>query len=375
MRPERLRVCVVSAFAGTGGSESWLRSLLAATDELDVHAWLLAEGPLAGELARLGVPVTVDPVHREPAALAAAALRLRRHLAASRPEVALGNVLKAQLVLLPAALTLGVPTVLAKHDHVFDHSLAWPVARLSTRVVAAVEELGEAARRRDVVIVPPPRPGQPPLGRAAARAELADLGLALGERPVLAMVGRLVPFKAVEDAVRALARPEAGSWELAVVGADDPASPGESARLAALAGQLGVGDRVRFTGHVDAAARLLAAFDAVAVLTRPLARSDPQREGFGTAAFEAMLAGVPVIAVSGSAVARRLAGRAGLVLPPGDVDALARALQSLAAPGMRAEMGAAGRALTADHPDAGACARLLVEVLRDAAGQRRRRSR
>jgi glycosyltransferase involved in cell wall biosynthesis len=368
---ERLRVCVVTAFGGTGGSESWLRSLLAATDELEVDAVLLSDGPLAGQLRELGATVTVDPVGRSPLDLARAVLRLRQHLRRTRPDVVLGNVLKAQLVAAPAARSLRIPSVLAKHDHNYDGTLARPVALMSTRVIAAVEELAEATRRADAVIIPPPRPARPPLTRPEARALLAAGGLVLGDAPVLAMAGRLVPFKAVQDAIEALAKPEAAAWELVVLGDDDPASPGEGARLAREAVRVGVASRVRFAGHVDEVSRLLAGFDALAILTRPLSRRDPAREGFGTAAFEAMLAGVPVVAVAGSAVARRLEDRAGVVVSPGDIEAIARALGDLTDPATRVRMGTAGRELTADHPDAAACARLLVDVLRDAAAQRR----
>lgn len=371
----RLRTTVVTAFAGTGGSESWLLELLRATDELEVDVVTLGDGPLVEQLRGLGLPVVVHPVGRRPSELLSAAVWLRRHLRRRSPAVVLGNVLKAGLVVAPAARTLGIPWVLAKHDHVFDRSLAWPVGRAATRVVAAVEELAEATRRSDAVIIPPPRPSEEPLPRELARRELERVGLRLGTRPVLVMAGRLVPFKAIEDAIGALAHDGGAGWDLAVLGTDDPAAPGETERLRAVAARLGVADRVQFGGHVPRAAALLRAFDAMAVLTREVNPGDPAREGFGTAAFEAMLAGIPVIAAGGSAVARRLEGRAGVVIPAGDLDAIAGALQLLTDPLRRQQMGEAGRELTAAHPDAAACAALLVAVLRDAAAQSRRSRR
>jgi glycosyltransferase involved in cell wall biosynthesis len=137
--------------------------------------------------------------------------------------------------------------------------------------------------------------------------------------------------------------------------------------------ETGVEDRVVFAGHVPGMARWLAAFDALAVLTKPGARRAPKREGFGTAAFEAMLAGVPVIAVAGGAVARRLEGRAGIEVPPADPQAVAEALERLADPRLRAAVGSAGREILASHPSVEECARMLVEVLRDAARTRRAR--
>lgn len=365
----RLRTTVVTAFAGTGGSESWLVELLRATDQLAVDVITLGDGPLVEQLRELGVPVEVHPVGRRPLELARAVGWLRRRLRADRPEVVLANVLKAGVVVAPAARSLRLPWVLAKHDHVFDRSLAWPVGAAATRVVAAVEELATATRRKDAVIIPPPRPAVLPLPRADARRALAPTGVRFGRRPVLVMAGRLVPFKAIEDAIRALALPAGADWDLVVLGADDPAAPGETERLRALASAHGVGDRVQFAGHVTGAASLLAAFDAMAVLTREVNPGDPAKEGFGTAAFEAMLAGVPVVAADGSAVARRLEGRAGIVVPPGDLPAIAAALESLKDPQTRRQMGEAGRALTADHPSAAQCAEMLVAVLRGAAAQ------
>ena len=371
----RLRVLVVQAFGENGGSESWLLRLLDATDALDVQVVLLKDGPLREQLTDRGIPVDVWPVGRQPYDLVAPVVRLARRLRRDRPDVVLGNVLKAQLVAGPAGRLAGVPTVWAKHDHTYDRWLARPVARISDRVVAAVEELAEAARRDDAVIIPPPRPDQEPASREQARAHLAGLGLPLGERPVLVMAGRLVPFKGVDDALTALARPEASPWELVVLGADDYAAPGETARLRALADALGIADRVRFFGHLPGASHWLAAFDALAVLTRPAGRRDPGKEGFGTSAFEAMLAGVPVVAVDGGAVVRRLDGRAGIGVPPADPAAVARALGVLAEPAARAAAGAAARELVADAPDAATCAALLVEVLNDAARAPRRRGR
>lgn len=369
----RLKVLVVQAFGENGGSEGWLLRLLDATDALDVKVLLLKDGPLREQLERRGIAVEVRHVGNQPQHLLKPILELWQRLRSDRPDVVLGNVLKAQLVAGPAGRLAGVPTVWAKHDHSYDRWLAVPVARLSTGVVAAVEELGEPTRRGDMVVIPPPRPDEPPAGREDARDHLGTLGVHFGERPVVAMAGRLVPFKGVDDAIRALALPRAQGWELVVLGADDHSSPGESRRLAELAERLGVTDRLQLVGHVPGASHWFAAFDALAVLTRPGGRRDPGREGFGTSAFEAMLAGVPVIAVGGGAVVRRLEGRAGFEVPPSDPSAVAEALAALADPAVRAAAGAAARELVADSPDAATCAAMLVDALTRAVGARHRR--
>jgi glycosyltransferase involved in cell wall biosynthesis len=368
----RLRVLVVHPYGGLGGAESWLLRLLDVTPELDVRVILLKDGPFRSNLEERGITVEAHPVGRGPADILAAIGWLSRRLRAEPPDVVLGNGVKAQLVSAPAARIAGIPTVWAKHDHSYDRTLALPLGRLSTGVIGAVEELAAPVRRRDAVIIPPPRPETEPAARAEARDRLAGLGVELPDAPTLAMVGRLIPFKGVDDAIRALALPEAAGWRLVVVGNDDEAAPGEGDRLRALASELGVEDRVVFVGHLPGIAHWLAGFDALAVLTKPGSRRAPRREGFGTTAFEAMLAGVPVIAAEGGAVARRLEGRAGVAVPPGDPRAVAGALQRLSDPQVRKQAGRAAREIVASHPSAEACGRLLVDVLRAAAGSRRR---
>lgn len=371
----RLRVLVVQPYAENGGSEGWLLRLVDATDQLDVEVLLLKDGPMREELERRGIPVALRPVGTSPLDLVAPVRDLAAQLRRDRPDVVLGNVLKGQLVAGPAGRLAGVPTVWAKHDHGYDGPLAVALGKVSTRVVAAVEELGAPVRRRDVVIVPPPRPDRPPATREDARRHLRSLGVPFDDAPVAVMAGRLVPFKGTDDALRALALPGGAPWRLVVAGTDDHAAQGETERLRSVAAECGVADRVHFAGHVPGISHWLGAFDALLVLTRPGGRRDPGKEGFGTSAFEAMVAGVPVVAVEGGAVVRRLQGRAGIGVPPADPAAVSRALERLVHPEVRRATGRAGREITADAPDAAACAALLVDVLRDAAGRQPRSRR
>ena len=63
------------------------------------------------------------------------------------------------------------------------------------------------------------------------------------------------------------------------------------AELARRAGELGLGERVRFLGFVTDVRRFMGACDALAFPTQP-----ELSEGFGLAALEAMAAARPVIA-------------------------------------------------------------------------------
>lgn len=368
-----LRTLIVQPFGEVGGAEAWLLKLLDAADGLEPEIVLLKGGPLVAEFERRGIPVEVHEVGRSPLVVAPAVAWMARRIRRTRPEVAMGNVLKAQLIVAPAGKLTRTPTVWAKHDHGYDRQLAVPLARMSTRVIGAIEELAAPTKRADAVIIPPPRPEVEPAPRNEARAHLASLGIPMDDRPALVMAGRLVAFKGVDDAIRALAMPQAADWRLVVAGIDGWAGAGETDRLRGIAAAEGVAERVHFAGQVDRVSHWLAGFDALAVLTKPTGEwRAPGSEGFGTSAFEASLAGIPVVAVASGAVARRLdGGRAGVAVPPNDPRAVADALGKLSDADLRARMGEHARSVVEDHPDVHECARRLVAVLRDAAATRR----
>lgn len=100
---------------------------------------------------------------------------------------------------------------------------------------------------------------------------------------------------------------------------------------------LGLADRVHFTGFVDDA-DLPALLSAAELFVYP-----SLSEGFGLPVLEAMACGAPVITSNVSSLPE-VAGDAGLLVDPLDVEALAAAMQTvLADPARREAMAAAGR--------------------------------
>jgi glycosyltransferase involved in cell wall biosynthesis len=90
-------------------------------------------------------------------------------------------------------------------------------------------------------------------------------------------------------------------------------------------------------------------------------------EGFGLSVAEAMAAGLPVVAGDGSSVPE-VVGEAGLLVPPGDGEALAAALgRLLGDPAERRRLGAAARARAARFTWA-AAARAMRGIYGEAAG-------
>jgi glycosyltransferase involved in cell wall biosynthesis len=119
----------------------------------------------------------------------------------------------------------------------------------------------------------------------------------------------------------------------------------ERQRLERLASRLGLGERARFLGEVphEQVPEVLQEIDIFAMPST--------YEGFGVAALEAEAMEVPVVASRVYGIPDVvLDGETGLLVPPRDRQALAAALERLAADGdLRRRLGQAGRAFVAEH--------------------------
>jgi glycosyltransferase involved in cell wall biosynthesis len=105
-------------------------------------------------------------------------------------------------------------------------------------------------------------------------------------RGQIAVVGRVTPLKGIDRVLRALPHVK-GPWSLVVHGAGEG---DEVARLARVARDLGVSDRVAFTGA-------FANEDEAGLLATPAVAVFPSTsEALGMALVDAMTAGVPVLA-------------------------------------------------------------------------------
>jgi glycosyltransferase involved in cell wall biosynthesis len=156
----------------------------------------------------------------------------------------------------------------------------------------------------------------------------------LGEGPLVVFVGKITPRKGVDVLLRALARLPA-SVRLVVGG--NFMMPEEPVRR--LAESLGVGSRVLFTGFLDPEARNAAYVDADVVAYPSV------DEIFGLVAAEAFLCNAPVVVCDDSGCGELVAAAGGgLLVPYGDAEALARALDSfLGEAGRRAAAAESGR--------------------------------
>jgi len=177
--------------------------------------------------------------------------------------------------------------------------------------------------------------------RAEARQRL---GLAASHL-VLAYVGRTAAAKGMAELARAFQRL---AWDeprarLLVIGGplEGDRDAYDRDRFRAAAGE--AADRILWSGFQERVAPLLAAADAAVLPSR--------REGFGMGLAEAAALGLPVVATEtrGARAAVR-PGETGLLVPVGDVEALARAaLRVLTERELAARMGSAGRQLARER--------------------------
>ncbi len=191
-----------------------------------------------------------------------------------------------------------------------------------------------------------------------------------GNGPVeLLFVGRLVERKGVEYLVRALPRIlEERPARLTIVGEGEWE---EEIRRAVA--DCGVGRRVRLTGYVSRE-RLKELYRTSDLFVLPAVVDEKgDTEGLGVVLLEALLAGRPVVAsAAGGIVDIVKPGRTGWLVPPGDPEALARAvLEAARDPEEARRRAAEGKRHVLEHFSADRIAGELLEVYRRASGSRR----
>ena len=298
-----------------------------ARDEFDPHVCVLTRsGPYERELKEAGVPVTVigKPLKIDPAAF----VRLKRHVAALRPDLVHTWLFAANSYGRAAALATGVRHIVAAERCVDPwkvwHELAidrW-LARRTDRIVvnsSGVREfyVSHGLPEEKFVIIPngvvPPEPSD------LARGDLlAELGLPLNARLVGA-VGRLWPQKRIKDLIWAadLLKVIRDDVHLLIIG-DGP----HRRRLEQFRRQVQIEDKVHFLGHRGDVSRLMPHFDVLWLAS--------EYEGLPNVVMEAMIAAVSVVAtdIAGN---RDLVvpGETGYLVPLGDRAAFARETNKL----------------------------------------------
>lgn len=361
--------------------------VIEAADEIHATVILAEDGPLVGALTDAGAEVEVLPLSERTRALKRTEVqagtrqvralvdvadyvrRLRRRLLELGPDVVSTISLKASIYGATAARLAGIPVVWHLHDQISSNYLARQAVLPTRLLVGALPSAVIAPSRTTLDIVGWFRPGM--------RTEVIPHPIPMPDVPArirpeverVGIVGRIAPWKGQDVFLRAFAAAFAGSSARAVVlgnamfGEEDYA-----AELHELAHELGITDRVDFLGFrrdIEAELQQLDLLVHASVLIEPL----------GTAIFEGMAAGLPVIAAATGGPAEYIThGTTGLLHRPGDVQELA-AMMSLAAGDhdLRLALAVAGRERVKEFAPR-AVVRAWLEVYRGVTGRSHTRS-
>jgi glycosyltransferase involved in cell wall biosynthesis len=332
---ERLKLLLVESGTSVGGTERvvWELATRLPAERWDVRVWLSPAGGVdefAAALAARGLPVArvaeVDSRWDW-----AGMVRTWRRLGRERPDLLHVHHVwpAADRYLAALAAAAGVPRLVVT-EHIEGHSHSEAQVRLKIReleradavtaVSAAVadslvRDYGVDRARLRVV----PNGAEPPdevAERPAVRRLREELGAGV-LRPLWVCAGRLEEQKGQDVLLDALAEVRRRGLEFVAVLA------GEGRQRAALeerARALGLEANVRFAGQVDDVGPLLAAADAVAMPSR--------WEGLPLVLLAALARGRPVGASAVGGVPEAVSdGEHARLVPPGDVPALAGALE------------------------------------------------
>lgn len=237
-----------------------------------------------------------------------------------------------------------------------------PLDRLALRradlLIAASDHLAEqlveaGLQRSRIRVVPPGRdvaahPGGPP----------SDIRK--GRRAAFLTVANWLPRKGILELLEAFARLPADAGTLHLAG-DESADSRYAARVRARLAETDLTGRVVVHGTV-ALEDVAALYRAADVFVLPASR-----EPYGTVWGEAMAFGLPVVGWRAGNLPYLAEDRAeGLLVEPGDIDALARALMRLALDGdMRERLGAAAKRRALSRPTWDASAALFFAAIRE----------
>jgi len=309
--------------------------------------------------------------------------RLTRYLLRERPDVVQFAIIRFpfQEVFLHRLRRAGLYLAQVCHEYEFRESRRPLVRRLSARWArrvypsfSAVFLHSEADRQRFLGLYPvgPERTHLIPHGNEFLFPRLVDPGGDLRERyglsaarPVALFFGGLRPSKGLPDLIEAFALASA-EVDAHLVIAGYPAYGLEGSALEAQAQEMGIADRV----VVDA--RYLALEEIGPLLRTATVAVLPYRNATASGALQVAYAfGRPVIATTVGGLPDAVEdGVTGLLVPPADPPALARALVKLLSdPDEALRMGAQGRAAAEERYSWGPIAGAVLDVYRRERGQ------
>ncbi|MGB3904933.1 MAG: glycosyltransferase family 4 protein [Anaerolineae bacterium] len=325
-------ILYVDHAAALGGAE---RSLLLLLHHLDRRQFrpLLASnpGPLADAAADLHVPVFTIPMPRLrswPAPLLdlwRGARALADIIRRERVVIVHSNVMRASFFgALSSKLTRRTFVWHVRDIHT-ERWYTWLMSRLSDRALAVSDAAARPLHSSQVTVI---HNGVDLAEFDPSLIDGASFRTELGvpnDTPLVGIVGRIRPWKGQQyflAAASEVARLVPAARFLVVGGTIFPAKEDYLRQLRRLAGDYGIPDRVTFTGHRRDVPEVLAALDILVHCS--------DAEPFARVVIEAMAMAKPIVAFADGGTPEAVLDRdTGLLVPPGDVAALAAGIEHL----------------------------------------------
>ncbi|MEM8599460.1 MAG: glycosyltransferase [Bacteroidota bacterium] len=342
-----------------GGAELLLLQLLQANEALVVAGEagcryavaFLEDGPMVAAVRTLGVQAEVFDAGRvrQVGRQVGTVRRIAAWLRALDADAALAWMPKGHLYSGPAALLARIPAFWFQHTITSKN----PIHRTATLLPSASILCCSEAAKAGQATLWPPRHAEvlyPAVNLARFDADALPSVAALRAKLdlptdafVAGIVGRLQHWKGIHVFVEAAAQVARAHPDavFVVVGGPHFSEPDYPGELAALAERHGIGDQLRFVGHQPNVPEWMNAFDV-------LVHASTGPEPFGMVILEGMALGKPVVATAHGGPLEIVTPESGLLVPPGEPDALADVLRRLAAdPAARAHLADGARARAA----------------------------
>jgi glycosyltransferase involved in cell wall biosynthesis len=336
-----MKIALVIGSLERGGSERQIVEFVRAAHPDHAHCVVIClghEGAMAGDVRAVGARVRALGANRlyAPRVL----WRLVRTLREERPDIVYGFLFWGYGISLPiAALAVpracriqarrSTPDVDVPKKTIF-RGLRWIADRCAHGVIVNSLAVGSAVARNEPVLSG--RLWVVPNG-VRSTAEGAHQPSRAGVRVTIVCVANLIAYKGHATLLGAMRRLRPCGWSLLLVG-EGP----ERERIERGIASASLQERVFMLGRRSDVQDILEAAD-VAVLPS-------YSEGMPNAVLEAMAYGIPVVASDVGGVRSLLGSGAGIMVAPGDDEALADALQRLIDdPSLRRALGEKGREL------------------------------
>jgi glycosyltransferase involved in cell wall biosynthesis len=269
--------------------------------------------------------------------------RLRRLLACEPFEVVVCHACWPHALFAPVVRRCGVPLVFWAHDAgTGKHWVERCASRTPPDLILANSRFTASTLR---ILFPRAQPAvlyypvpSASLDRETVRATTRKALATTDDAVVIITACRLERWKGQDLLLNALGRlRDLPGWECWIAGgAQRPAEMVYEAELRALAGALGIDNRIRFLGQRADVPALLAAAD---IHCQPNTGPEP----FGIAFVEALYAGLPVVTTAIGGAVEVVDASCGRLVQPADVCALGDTLRELVrSENLRSELGAAG---------------------------------